>query len=59
MLFLAANPIDQEQLRLDEEVRSIGEMIRKSQHRDSVKLESRWALRPLDLLKQSTNADLR
>lgn len=51
VLFLAANPLDQQQLRLDEEVRSIGEMIRKSEHRDAVHLESRWAVRPLDVLQ--------
>lgn len=54
VLFLASNPIDQAQLRLDEEVRSISEMIRKAKHRDSVKLESCWALQPMDLL-QSLN----
>lgn len=51
VLFFAANPLDQNQLRLDEEVRAISEMIRKSEHRDSVVLESRWAVRPLDLLQ--------
>lgn len=51
VLFLAANPLDQQQLRLDEEVRTISEMIRKSEHRDSVRLESRWAVRPLDVLQ--------
>lgn len=51
VLFLAANPIDQQQLRLDEEVRAIGEMIRKSEHRDAVRLESRWAVRPMDVLQ--------
>jgi hypothetical protein len=51
VLFLAANPLDQEELRLDEEVRSIGEMIRKAEHRDAVHLESRWAVRPLDVLQ--------
>ncbi|MCA1579285.1 MAG: CHAT domain-containing protein [Acidobacteria bacterium] len=50
VLFMAANPLDQPQLRLDEEVRAINEMITKSRHRDSVKLESRWAVRPLDVL---------
>jgi hypothetical protein len=48
---LAANPLDQQQLRLDEEVRAIAEMIRKSKHRDSVKLESCWAIRPPDVLQ--------
>jgi hypothetical protein len=51
VLFLAANPIDQAQLRLDEEVRAIAEMIRKSEHRDAVRLESRWAVRPLDVFQ--------
>lgn len=51
VLFLASNPIDQMQLRLDEEARLISEMIRKAKHRDSLKLESCWALQPLDLLQ--------
>ncbi len=51
VLFMAANPIDQQQLRLDEEARAISEMIRKSQHRDAVKLESCWAVQPLDVLQ--------
>lgn len=51
VLFLASNPLDQQQLRLDEEVRSVGEMIRKSEHRDAVRLESRWAVQPLDVLQ--------
>lgn len=51
VLFLASNPVDQMQLRLDEEARSISEMIRKAKHRDSVKLESCWALQTLDLLQ--------
>lgn len=51
VLFLASNPIDQMQLKLDEEARSITEMIRKSKHRDSVKFESCWAVRPKDILQ--------
>jgi hypothetical protein len=51
VLFMASNPLDQPQLRLDEEVREINEMISKSKHRESVKLESRWAVRPLDVLQ--------
>ncbi|WP_435947458.1 CHAT domain-containing protein [Dryocola sp. BD586] len=51
VLFLASNPQDQGQLRLDEEVRSIKEMITKSRHRDAVKLESCWAVRPGDILQ--------
>jgi hypothetical protein len=51
VLFLAANPLDQPALRLDEEVRAINDTIRKSKHRDSVKLESLWAIRPSDVLQ--------
>jgi len=51
VLFLASNPIDQQQLRLDEEARFIHEMVRKSEHRDVVRLESRWAVQPLDVLQ--------
>lgn len=51
VLFLAANPADQPQLRLDEEARSITEMIRKAEHRDSVTFETRWAIRPMDVLQ--------
>lgn len=51
VLFLAANPLNQPALRLDEEVRSINDTIRKSKHRDSVKLESVWAIRPPDVLQ--------
>jgi len=51
VLFFAANPFDQERLRLDEEVRSIREEVRKSKHRESVRLESWWAVRPLDVLQ--------
>lgn len=49
--FFAANPTDQDPLRLDEEVRAIQEMLRKSEHRDSVLLKSFWAVRPLDVLQ--------
>jgi len=51
VLFLAASPSDKPQLRLDEEARGIAEMIRKAEHRDSVKLESCWAVRPVDILQ--------
>lgn len=51
VLFLAANPIDQAPLRLDEEARAITDIIRKSKHRDSVQLETRWAVQPVDLLQ--------
>jgi len=51
VLFLAANPQDQTELRLDEEIRAITEKIRSSDYRDSVELISRWAVRPSDLLQ--------
>lgn len=52
--FFAANPLDQDLLRLDEEVRSIQEMLRKSLHRDSIVFHSFWATRSIDIL-QSLN----
>lgn len=51
VLFFAANPQDQNQLRLDEEVREITQKIRLSDYRDSVELISKWAVRPSDLLQ--------
>jgi hypothetical protein len=59
VLFFAANPLDQGRLRLEEEVRSIQEEIRKSEHRNAVRLESRWAVRPLDVLQQINEAQPR
>jgi len=50
VLFLAANPANEQPLRLDEEARSIQEMIRKSEYRDSVSFCTRWAVRPLDII---------
>lgn len=51
VLFMAANPIDTPQLRLDEEARSIQEKIRLSEYRDSISFESRWATRSSDILQ--------
>jgi hypothetical protein len=51
ILFLAANPRDSSQLRLDEEIREIHAKIRAAEFRDSFDLVSRWAVRPLDLLQ--------
>lgn len=51
VLFVASNPLDQNQLRLDEEIRAITEKIRASDYRDSVQLVSRWAVRTSDLLQ--------
>ncbi|MBZ0205798.1 MAG: CHAT domain-containing protein [Flavobacteriales bacterium] len=57
VLFVAANPLDQEQLRLDEEARAIQEMIRKAKHRDSVEFRSHWAARPPDILQAVNEHD--
>lgn len=51
VLFLAANPIAGQQLRLDEEARSIYEKLRLSEFRDAIAFESRWAVRSLDILQ--------
>lgn len=51
VLFMASNPNGTGQLKLDEEARSIQDMIRKSEHRDSVRFETRWAVRPMDILQ--------
>ncbi|MBR1390695.1 MAG: CHAT domain-containing protein [Lachnospiraceae bacterium] len=51
VLFLAANPITTSRLGLDEEVRSIQEKIRLSEYRDSIRFESRGAVRASDILQ--------
>lgn len=51
VLFLASNPIDQVSLRLDQEAREITEMIGKSKHRDSIRFQTCWAVRPKDILQ--------
>jgi hypothetical protein len=51
--FFATDPAtaSDRRLLLDEEVRDIQRNIRLSDHRDAVKLESRWALRPGDIMQ--------
>lgn len=51
VLFLASNPTDTQSLRLDAECREIQEMIRKSDYRDNIRFETRWAVRTSDLLQ--------
>ena len=51
VLFLASNPQNTTSLRLDAECRDIQEMIRKSEYRDNIRFETRWALRTSDLLQ--------
>lgn len=52
ILFFASNPDGTSQLMLDEEIRSIKEKIRLSEHRDVLELISFWAVRPDDLLQE-------
>jgi hypothetical protein len=49
ILFLAANPVDTDPLRLDEEIRAIDEALRKTEFRDRFELEQQWAVRVGDL----------
>ena len=49
ILILAANPKTTPPLRLDEEVREIEEGLRRSKYRDQFEIQSRWAVRHLDL----------
>jgi len=56
ILFLAADPSRGSQLELGEECRAIQGEIRAAKFRDDVRLQSRWAVRPDDLL-QALNED--
>ena len=49
ILFLAANPQDTNQLKLDEEVRAIDQALQLTEYRDRFDLRSHWALRYSDL----------
>jgi len=57
VLFMASNPLDQKQLRLDEEARAIEEMIHKAKHRESVIFRTQWAARPMDILQAVNEYD--
>lgn len=48
---MTSNPINVPSLRMDEEAREIGEMIRKSEYRDSVSFVTKWAVRPQGVLQ--------
>ena len=54
ILFVSANPAGTQPLKLDEEAREIEAKIRAADHRDSLELITKWAVRPDDLL-QSLN----
>lgn len=51
ILFIGSNPLDQHQLRLDEEVREIDRMMRQADYRDNIELVTWWAARPKDLIQ--------
>lgn len=49
ILFLAANPKDTGQLRLDEEMRGIDQALRQAEFRDKFDIKQQWAVRVIDL----------
>jgi hypothetical protein len=52
ILFLAANPLDTGRLALDREARSIHRELKYSGHRERFEFVTRWAVEPLDLLRE-------
>ena len=50
VLYLSASPVDANRLRVDEEAREIREAIARSEHSHAISLETRWALRTMDLI---------
>lgn len=49
ILFLAANPEDTEQLRIDKEIRQIKQALLRTEFRDKFDLEQEWAVQVSDL----------
>ena len=52
ILFLAANPRDTGRLALDEEARDIHVELKRTGYRDRFDFVTRWAAKPLDLLRE-------
>ena len=52
ILFLAANPADTDRLALDREARAVQVELERSGFRDTFELCTRWAIEPLDLLRE-------
>jgi WD40 repeat protein len=52
ILFMAANPLGTDRLALDEEARAIQAELERSGQRDQFELVTRWAARPLDILRE-------
>jgi chemotaxis protein histidine kinase CheA len=50
VLFITASPVDQVALRVDKEFREIQQRIRASEYRNHIKIETRQATQPRDLL---------
>jgi CHAT domain len=56
VLYLAANPVDpadpgRRRLRVDEEFREIQQTVSQGRERDNIRLESRWAVQPRDIMQ--------
>jgi hypothetical protein len=51
ILFLAANPVPSARLDLDEEARDVEAKLRAAEHRATLRLRTRWAVRPDDLIQ--------
>lgn len=49
ILFLSANPMDSNRLRLDKEISQIDKQLQMAQLRDSFELIQKWALSPMEL----------
>jgi hypothetical protein len=49
ILFMAANPVDTDSLRLDQEMRAIDDALREAQYRDRFDVRQQWAVRIGDL----------
>jgi len=52
ILFLVANPTELSPLALDAEARAIQIELERSGYRDGFDLQTRWAVQPLDLLRE-------
>jgi hypothetical protein len=52
ILFVAADPAGADGLALDREARAIRGELERSRYRDCFELETRWAIEPLDLLRE-------
>jgi hypothetical protein len=49
ILFLGANPLDTQRLRVDEEIREIQQTIKQGRERDNIVVKTEWAVRARDI----------